>query len=205
MYTALRLLILFGKTSSGCINSPYITYRKLANDKTDARLVVFILLLVILYFAFASLVRTGMHNPYLLTLKFNTLILGAGVGFMGMIFVLFTLGRILGNVTTFKTLFILWSFSLLPTLMWFFFTSFFYLILPPPRTLSILGKLFTLWFVFFTAAIFLWKIILYYLTLRFGLRFDLFKIAAVSLIISPLIVSYSVAMYKLGIFRIPFL
>jgi len=205
MYTALRLLILFGKTSSGCINSPYITYRKLANDKTDARLVVFILLLVILYFAFASLVRTGMHNPYLLTLKFNTLILGAGVGFMGMIFALFALGRILGNVATFKTLFILWSFSLLPTLIWFFFTSFFYLILPPPRTLSILGKLFTLWFVFFTGAIFLWKIILYYLTLRFGLRFDLFKIAAVSLIISPLIVSYSVAMYRLGIFRIPFL
>jgi hypothetical protein len=205
MYTALRLLILFGKTSIGCVNSPYITYRKLANDKTDARLVVFILLLVILYFAFASLVRTGMHNPYLLTLKFNTLIFGAGIGFMGMIFVLFALGRILDNVTTFKTLFILWSFTLLPTLMWFFFTSFFYLILPPPRTLSILGKLFTLWFVFFTGAVFFWKIILYYLTLRFGLRFDLFKIAAVSLIISPLIVSYSVAMYRLGIFRIPFL
>lgn len=205
MYTILRLLIIFGKNSIGCINSPYITYRRLASQKTDLRQIIFILCITVIYFVFASLARAGMHSPYLLTLKFNSLIIGAGIGFISMVVFLYLMGKIAGSTGSFKTLLILWSYTLLPTLVWFFLTSFFYIVLPPPRTLSIWGKLFSLWFVFFSSGVFLWKLILYYLTLRFGLRFDLYKISLISTVVVPAVLGYSYIMYKAGIFRIPFL
>lgn len=203
--TFLRLITLFLKNTAGCINSPYTTYRKLADGKTDSRQILFIFLLALCYFAFASAVRVGIRHPYLLTFKLNQLILGGVTGFAGMIAYLFIMGRLLGSVSRFTTLCLLWAYTLLPTIMWFFTTSFVYLILPPPRTLSIWGKLFSVVFIAYSLAILLWKLILYYLTLRFGLRIGLAKIGAVSMILAPIICIYSILMYQLRIFRIPFL
>lgn len=203
--TFLRLLIFFAKSTAGCINSPYTTYRKLADARTDVRQMMFIFLLAIGYFVFASLVRVGIHHPFLLTLKFNALIVGGGIGFAGMVGFLFILGRAVGGVGSFKTVSLLWAYSLLPTIIWFFTTSFFYLVLPPPRSLTILGKLFSVVFITFSLTLFLWKLILYYLTLRFGLRLDLLRIGIVSSVLIPAVLCYSVLMYRLGIFRVPFL
>lgn len=203
--TLLKLSIFFGRNTIGCLNRPYITYRKLSEEKTEAGQTIYIFILTVVYFAFVSLLRTGIRNPYLLTIKFNSLFWGGCFGFLASIFLLFVLGRLLGSKGSFKTLFILWAYSLLPTLVWFFLTSFAYLILPPPRTLSIWGKMYSVLFIAFSIALLSWKIILYFLTLRFGLRFDLGKIMVISTMLAPFFIAYSVLMYRLGIFRIPFI
>jgi hypothetical protein len=199
-----RLFIVFIENAFGCLNHPYITFRKLAASK-NIRQTVFIFLLVLSYFAFATLLRTGMRNPYLLTLKFNMLLFAGLIGFFGMIVFLYLFGRLLGSPTSFKTFFLLWSYTLLPTLVWFFVTSILYLIFPPPRTMSILGKLYSIIFISFSMALLIWKLILYYFALRFGARLDLWRIGFISIMLLPLIVIYSLSMYRLGIFRIPFL
>lgn len=203
--TSLKLLILFGRNSVGCVNSPYITYRRLAEEKTDARQSVYILMLSLGYFAFAAFVRSGFRNPYLLTMKYNSLFLGAGAAFFLMVFFLFLSGKVFKKKTRLPALILLWSYTILPTLTWFFFTSLMYLLVPPPRTLSLWGKMYSVFFISFSFAVLLWKIILAYLTLRFGLQLDLWRIGIITAVLTPIVAGYSILMYRMGIFRIPFL
>lgn len=203
--SAFRSFLLFLNNTLGCINNPYSTYRMLASNTKNTRHVFFIFLLVVGYFAFASAVRSGIRNPYLLTIQFNVLLLAAGIGYIGMILLMYGVGRILGAQPRIQTLIVLWAYSLLPTILWFFATSALYVPLPPPRSVSVLGKVYSVAFVTFSMGMLGWKVILYYLTIRFSLRFDLLRIALVSTIIVPMIAGYSVLMYRLGITRIPFL
>jgi len=205
MLKAFRLLIFFGKNLVGCINKPYVTYRKLTDEKTDPWQILYIFILVVGYFTFASLLRTGMRNPFLLTIKFNSLFLAFIIGFLLTVLLFVLVGKIVGSQVQPKTIFVLWSYSLLPTIIWFFVTSVLYVILPPPRTLTFLGKIYSVIYVAFSMALLWWKLILYYLTLRFGLRIDLFRITLVSTLVIPCLVGYSLLMYRMGIFRIPFI
>lgn len=196
---------LFLKNTFGCLNSPYITYRKLAQSKNAFSSLIFIFFLVFLYFSFSSFLRIGKFHPLLLTLKLNLLFLGAFLGFVLMVFSLYFLGKTVGGEGDWRKIILLWSYSLLPTLFWFFMTSFLSLLFPPPRTLSFLGKIYSLFFISFSLTLFFWKLILYYLTLRFGLKLDFLKILKVSFFLGPVVISYSILMYKLGIFKVPFI
>lgn len=200
-----RSVVLFMKISVGCLNNPYTTYRELAQKTEANRLALLVWFLVTVYFLFASLIRNGIQNPYLLTWQFNKLIVAAVIGSAGMIFLIYLLGTRLGGKGNLTGLYRLWTFTLLPTIIWFFLTSLFYLILPPPRTFSLLGKLFSLVFISLSIALLYWKIILYYLTLRFGLKLDLFKIGQITSVVVPVVIVYSLFTYNLGIFRIPFI
>jgi hypothetical protein len=177
----------------------------LAKEGTPIPQTVFIFLFCLLYFLWATTIRIGLRNPFFLTIKFNLLVLGALLGFFLVIFLIMLLGKVFGGMGNTHRVFILWSYSLLPTLFWFFTTSILYILLPPPRTLSYLGKIYSLVFIAFSLSIFFWKMILYYLTLRFGLHFDLSKIGVATGIITPIILGYSLWMYRLGIFRVPFI
>ena len=197
--------VLFVKNVVGIFNNPYITYRRLAKEKEVPGHILYIFIAIGLYFGFASLLRTGFRNPYLLSVKFTSLTTAALTGILLPVFVIFFLGKLLGGKSKLKNMFVLWSYTLVPTLFWFFLTSILYLLLPPPRTLSVFGKLFSLVFIAFSLSVLLWKMVLFYLALRFGLKLDLLKIIIISLIITPLVVIYSFTFYKLGILRIPFI
>lgn len=203
----LRLAVLFVRNAVGCFFAPYITYRHIATSekKDDAYQTVFILILTLCYFAFASLVRVGWRNPFILTLKFNSLFLAAAGGFVGIMLFLYLLGKVWGGAGKLCHLVTLWAYTLLPTVIWFFLTSILYILLPPPRTLSIWGKLYSVIFIAVSVGLLFWKMILYYLTLRFGLRLDLFRIVVSTVMIAPIIAVYSILMYRMGIFRIPFI
>lgn len=201
----LRSFIFFGRNAVGCINAPYVTYRKLSAAYTDLKQTVFIPVFVILYFIFVATIRNGIRNPYLLTVKFNFLLVAAVVGFLLMLGLFYFAGHLVGGKGNPRQIYTLWIFSLLPTLVWFFTASILYLILPPPRTMSFFGKLYSVVFIAFSIAVFLWKSILYYLTLRFSLKADLWKIIQISTLILPVVFVYSLIMYRLGIFRIPFI
>lgn len=205
MYKLLALFLIFGRNTIGCINKPYVTYRRLADGKTPAGQTAWIFLAIIGYFGFASLIRTGVKNPFVLTFKFNSLVVAAVIGFAGMIFLIHNIGGLISKHSRIETIFILWSYTLLPTLVWFLATSVLYILFPPPRTMTFPGKLYSLVYLVFSFTIFSWKLILYYLTLRFGLRIDLWKISMMTVLITPFVVAYAIVMYKTGIFRIPFL
>lgn len=197
--------LIFLKNSWGSLNSPYITYRKLGDGDKKPLQTIYIFLLVFLYFAFASFIRSGLQNPYLLTLKFNILFFTFLLGFFSILLYFYCFAKIFRAQTSFKKIFLLYSYSLLPTFFWFLLTSLLYLMLPPPRTMSAGGKLFSIVFITLTIAFSIWKFILYYLTLRFGLKIDLFKIIIITIFLIPLLLFYTITAYQWGIFRVPFI
>lgn len=205
IYSFFRQLVIFSRYVLGCINNPYITYRRLSDSKSSRSHIFFIFFLVFFYFTLTSLIRSGIRNPYLLTYKFNLLTGAFLLGFTGFVCLYYLSGILFQKNPSLKVLIVLWSYSLLPTVFWFFLTSLLYIVIPPPRTFSLLGKIFTIFFTACSIALAIWKAILYYLTLRFGLKFDLVRIIFTTMIIIPLIILYSFKMYQWGIFRIPFI
>ena len=188
----------------GLIAQPYTTMRRLSieGDSVDG---FGMWCAVFIGFVFIALLRSRSLHPFLLTYNFG--LLTTGVVFTALLTVLgiYVIGKLVGGQGELRTIVVTWSMTLLPTLIWFIAASFSYLVLPPPRNLTILGKLFSLVFIAGSVALFFWKGMLYYLTLRFGMRLSMSKILIVSAIIFPLGVLYSIVMYKVGIFRIPFI
>ena len=103
-----------------------------------------------------------------------------------------------------KRVIITWSYALLPTLIWFYSTLLFYFIIPPPRTISFLGKAFSIFYIAFSASLLIWKLILIYLSVRFSLRVHLYRIFYYLLLYFALSIPLWVVLYIYGISRIPF-
>lgn len=194
----------FTRNIIGIIFCPYETYRRIVERGSFFEL-PFVGALLALYFAVASIVKTNAFRPFLLTAMFVKLALAAGAGFILVVATFWLAGRLVGSSSKLKGLVIGWAYTLVPTLIWFLATSILYVILPPPRTTSPAGMLFSLVFLVFSAILLFWKLMLSYLTFRFGLRLDLKKIFLVTLMCLPFIALYSYGMYRLGVFKVPFL
>ncbi len=200
----LKYFLLFTQNLLGVINSPYRAFRRISQTEELGQL-IFIFLLVAFYFAFGTSIRLGVGNPYLLSGEFNKLFSFAILTFLLFSTLIYTLGTIFGGKGRIKSVLLGWSYTLLPTLVWFFITSLIYILFPPPRTLSFPGKALSLVFIAFSLGMLFWKVVLYYLTLRFTLKLDLLRILGVSTVLAPVIAIYGIIMYRLGIYRIPFI
>lgn len=201
----IRYAGLFAVYALGCLNNPYVTYRKLALEQKSQYHALFVAGFAVLYFAFASFIRIGKSYPFLLTFHFYVLIFSSLICFFVMVASMYGIGKLLGSKGSLKTVAILWLYSLLPTITWFFLTSILFLLLPPPRSEALSGKVFSIVFLTLTLALLFWKLILYYLTLRFALRVDLYKIGIITGFILPVVFGLSIFFYSMHIFRIPFL
>jgi hypothetical protein len=196
--------ISFGQHMVGIILRPYETYRRIVREGTVWEL-AYIAVLLGLYFATATLIKNPSFRPFLLTRQFVVLASATGCAYCTVVGLMAAIGRLLKSQGKLRGLALGWAYSLVPTLVWFWVTSFLYVLIPPPRTTSFLGIAFSVVYLLFSATVLFWKIILSYLTVRFALRFDFKKIALTGAIILPIMVIYSVGMYRLGIFRIPFI
>lgn len=194
----------FLRSFIGLITRPYETCRTIV-ERAGVSELVYIAFLLALYFATSSIVKVAAFRPFLLTRQFIVLAAATALTYILAVSLFWTAGKLVGAEGKLKGLAVSWGYSLIPTLVWFFATSLLYVILPPPRTTSFAGMLFSILFLIFSATLFFWKATLAYLTLRFGLRLDLGKILIVFAITIPILGLYSVGMYRLGIFRIPFL
>ena len=197
-------LVAFGRNVIGLVTRPYETCRRIVDRGGFAEL-SYVAILLAIYFAFASLVKVSAFRPFLLTRQFIVLAAATGTTYILAVALFWTAGKLVGAEGKFKGLAVSWGYSLLATLTWFLATSFLYVILPPPRTTSTAGVLFSILFLIFSATLFFWKATIAYLTLRFGLRLNLGKILIVLTLTLPILGLYSVGMYRLGIFRIPFI
>lgn len=163
-------------------------------------------MLAAIYIGLASLLRKGFDSgPLLLTLHFGKLFWGIIFTFIFAWGVIYFVGKLFGGKGNPSNIFYPWFYSLIPTLLWFLTASFFYFLLPPPRTDSPKGQLFSLVFITVSITLFYWKGMLYYLTLRFGHKLSLGRIILSTIVILPLAFLYSLFTYKLGLFRIPFI
>lgn len=196
--------VAFGRNSLGLILRPYETYRRIVDRGRMAELLPIGLLLTG-YFALASLVKEASFRPFLLTRQFMVLAATAGVSFFLVSATLWTVGTIVGGKGRFLRFVLAWGYTMFPTVAWFLMTSILYLLLPPPRTTRTLGVAFSILYLVISATILFWKILLGYLSLRFALRLSLGKIAVVAVVAAPIFALYSFVMYRLGVFKVPFL
>jgi hypothetical protein len=197
-------LVAFGRNIIGLVTRPYETCRRIV-DRGGAGELLYVAIVLSVYFAFVSIMKVAAFRPFLLSRQFIVLAAATGVTYILAVTLFWTAGKLVSAQGKLKGLAVLWGYSLLPTLLWFLTTSVLYVILPPPRTTSAAGVAFSILFLIFSATLFFWKATIAYLTLRFGLRLNLGKILIVFVLTLPVLVLYSYCLYRLGIFRIPFL
>jgi len=99
----------------------------------------------------------------------------------------------------------LFAYSLLPTQIWFITNYMLSYLLPPPRTLSLAGQIFSVLFIGFSISLLLWKIILLYLAVRYSLRQPFYRVVYTIVLCVPGLMAMSYVAYVLGIAKVPYL
>lgn len=192
------------RTLIGIVTRPYETYRHVINDGSYWELVP-LTVIIGSYLGVASLVKTAAFRPYMLTKQFMVLTFAVLITFGLVVGLLWFIGKLIGGKGTIRGVILGWAYTLIPTVCWFYITSLLYVLIPPPRTNSPLGILFSALFLLFSSILFFWKVMLTYLTVRFGLKLDLPRISIIFFVVIPMVVFYGIGMYRLGIFKIPFI
>jgi len=190
-------LILVFKRSFFLVFYPYKTMRKIAFEK-DFWQIFLIFFFIFMYFKFVYFLRNNLYSPFFIFFIFL-------FNFFMMIFFFYFLTRFLGKKSQFSPFIFTFSYSLLPTFLWFISTSFLYILLPPPRTFSFLGQFFSIFFITYSLSLLFWKIILFYLALRFSTQLGFYQIIYITTLFILWFIPYSVLLYYLKIFRIPFI
>lgn len=179
------------------IFTPYKTMRKIAQEK-DVNQVLIIGFLILFYFYFSSFFRKE-TVPFILIFSiflFN---------FSFTIFFFYLLSKLFNKNLSITSFIFTFSYSLIPTLLWFFTNSFLYVMIPPPRTASMLGQSFSIFFITFSLSLLFWKLILFYLSVRFSSRQNFYRVIYFILLYLVFLTPFSYFMYYLKIFRIPFI
>lgn len=208
MFTSLKVLKFLSNfllTILGVIQKPHAAYLRL-EKKGEIRYLVLIWFLGFFSLFLSRAVKYGVfHHPFFFVIRFSTFFWTATFSFLLVVLLIFLLGTFFGGKGNFKAIFLLWGFSYLPTILWFFLASFLYLFFPPPRSLTLQGYLLSGVFVILSTALFYWKLLLYYFTLRIGFKLTWGPIIKISALFFPTVALYSYLLYKLGVFKVPFL
>lgn len=179
------------------IISPYKSMRKISQEK-DSLQIVILLGLIFLYFQISSSFRKESFPGYLI---FGVFLFD----FLLTAFFFHSATKVFRQKTNFSSYVFTFAYSLIPTLIWFVSNFILYLVLPPPRTMSILGKGFTVFFTAFSLSLLLWKLILFYLSIRFSSSQSFYRILYMIFVYLCWFIPYSLLLYYLRIFRVPFI
>jgi len=182
------------------IISPYKTMRKISYEK-DYYQPIIIISLVFIYFKFIYYLRDKIYPATLIYFLFIINVLLTVIFF-------YLLSKLFSNnkkEITFSSFVFTFSYSLFPTIIWFLSTSILFIFLPPPRTFSILGKGFSIFFVAYSMSLLIWKLIIGYLAIRFSSKQNFFKIIYMIILYLIWFIPYSIFLYQFKLFRIPFI
>lgn len=153
---------------------------------------------ILLYFLTANSFRTFDYSP--LFLFFVTC-----VHFLMSIIFFYGMTKFFHKEVTFKPFIFTFAYTFIPTLCWFWTNSLLYEIIPPPRTLSLMGKSFSIVYITFSISMFIWKMILWYLAVRFSTRLAFYRIMYLMILFASIVAPYSIFLYGIKMFRIPFI
>lgn len=190
----LASLVLVLNNFSGLVFSPYKSMRKISRS-FDVKQIGWIFLFVFIYFLSVSFIfKHNIQNFLYFIISFVLTIL--------FFYSCARLNRLL--VSTFS-LIATWSYSLLPTLIWFVLTAVLFAIFPPPRTQSFMGTLLSMIYVGVSASLLLWKCTLMYLAIRFSLKTSAIMTGYFMILYCVWFLPYTYALYFFSISRIPFI
>ena len=178
---------------------PYKSMRRISRE-TDHLQIVIIFSFILVYFYFANELREYTYEPIILFIL-------TVFHYIASVFFFYFIGTIFNKSHSIQLkpyLFTL-AYTFIPTLVWFGTNSVLYAILPPPRNLTMLGTAFSVVYVSFCVAVFLWKLILEYLALRFSSEQPFYRIIYMLLLYIALVGPYFFMMYVMGFFRVPFI
>lgn len=176
---------------------PYKTMRLIAKESDDLQIAI-IFLFVFFYYLLLPTVKPEVTSP---VVQFGMVLFH----YLGTVLFAYIFGRILQPETRMKPLLYLFAYALIPTIIWFYMTSFLYFILPPPRNFTFLGTSFSVVFITVSVSLLAWKVILWYLAVRFGTKLNFYAIVFMALLYLAVVIPYSFYLYQFGFFRIPFI
>lgn len=196
--------LIFFKNAWGIFHHPYKTMRQILWEKNYGHLIS-IGFLCWVYFLFSGSIKYGVwENPLFFTASVGKVFNTCLITYFLISGSIYLTGKLFGGKGKFLDVLILWSFTYFPTLFWFLTTSLLYFLLPPPRTLSLQGVFFSLFYIVLTVWLFFWKGLLYFLTLRFSLRMNVWQIVRSSVVLWPLWFLYFLLLNRMGVWKIPF-
>ena len=186
--TAAHESIILLQHSVGLIVAPYFTMRRIAVRPRLIHAVLYVLL-ALLYLASLNTGRVGF---FLIQISVT--------------YIFFYIASwMLGKTASLKQLIVLFTYTLLPTILWFLVSRAVAVVLPPPRTTSMLGVGFSILYIAFSLSLLIWKAILFYLAARYSLRQHFFVVMYTIVLYMPLAVTMAYVSYVMGVARIPFL
>ncbi len=170
------------------ILTPYRTMRKISLE-TDKLQIFWIAFFVVTYFLTVGLVK----------------ILTFIVLFVSTILFMLAVGISLKKKIKISSMLFTFSYGLLPTTIWFYMSLVLLYLLPPPRTQSLQGKVFSVLYVSFSLSLLLWKIILSYLAIRFSLKLGFYSTMIALIFYIGFIAILSYFGLTLGLSKVPFI
>lgn len=176
---------------------PYKTMRSIAKE-TDYTQIVIISTTVVIYYVAVEKVKDLRFDPILqmVMVLFN---------FAVTVAVPILFNYIHHRKIEWRSSLFLFTYALIPTIIWFYLNTLLFVTLPPPRQLTILGKIFSIVFITLSVSLLAWKVILWYLAARFSTKLQFYDILYILIVYLAIILPYSILLYRFGFFRIPFL
>lgn len=178
---------------------PYKTMRRISQE-TDNLQIYIIFTSICAYFFAANRFREYPYEPFILFLM-------TVVHFVITVLFFYLVATFLNkkNSIELKPFISTLAYTLLPTIIWFGSSSILYALLPPPRTISLLGAAFSMAYISFSITLLIWKLILLYLALRFATQLAFYRIIYLIVLYLLLVIPYSFVLYAFEYFRIPFI
>ena len=170
------------------ILTPYKTMRKISTE-TDYIQLYWIGLFILLYFFIIGFAK----------------ILTFLVLFLGTVGIMYAVGRGWKKVVKISNVLFTFSYGLLPTTIWFYLSLALFYLLPPPRTPSLEGKIFSALYVSFSLSLLFWKLILTYLAIRFSLKLGFYSTMFTLVLYTICILTISYFGFALGLSKVPFI
>lgn len=200
----LASILIVTRNLIGLIFYPYKTMRAISKEDDKIQLYV-IFGLVYLYFAISSSIRYETFHPLIISSSTFRSFLSFLITFILVTVYFVAIARYNKREVNISALIYTCAYSLFPSLVWFFVTSFLFFILPPPRTDSFFGVSFSVFFLIFSLTLLWWRIMLLYLSIRFSMATNFYRTLFYILLFLVWFLPYSYLMYRLRLFRIPFI
>ncbi|MCX7996174.1 MAG: hypothetical protein N2691_00235 [Patescibacteria group bacterium] len=193
----LASVIIVARRSVALIFYPYKTMREIAREDDFLQIGILFTIILIYYLGVNTIRDTAWHP----LIQF----LFVGINYTGTIFFTYIFAQIHRTGASLRPYFFLFSYAMIPTIIWFYMNSLLYVALPPPRNITLTGKVFSLVFITLSVSLLTWKILLWYLAVRYATRLKFYDILLIGVLFFAFLLPYALLLYNLSLFRIPFI
>ncbi len=193
------------KNILGTFTHPYLTWKHISREKYVLPSLL-MLIIALLVFSLRAPLKEGLPDSAYTAIATIFINLATSItGFLLISLTIYILARKFQSPTSFLSLASTWIYTYIPTIIWFLATQSTYLLLPPPRSTSPLGILFTVLYLAFSISLLTWKILLLWLTFQITAQLKPSS-AIISTSITILFVTlYSYFLFRTHLWGIPFL